>query len=224
MISRSKKTKSMVLLGLLTAILLLMSMTPLGYFNVGPLAITLNIIPVAIAGVALGPFGGAVAGGVFGITSFLQAMGIGGSSALGLICFEISPFLTFIHRVFSRVLAGFLTGVIFRLVIKFARLPFASALAGFMAAFLNTAFFTSSLILLFGNTEYMQGLIGGQNILVFAAGYVGINSVFEMVVSTFASSIIATALYRARLVHIPIKKRSIRAEKAVAETETENKI
>lgn len=207
MISRSKKTKSMVLLGLLTAILLLMSMTPLGYLNVGPLAITLNIIPVAIAGVALGPFGGAVVGGVFGITSFLQAMGIGGSSALGIICFEISPFLTFIHRVFSRVLAGFLTGLIFRFIVRFARLPFASAWAGFMAAFLNTVFFTGSLILLFGNTEYMQGLIGGRNVLVFAAGYVGINAVFEMAVSTFASSIIATALYRAKLVHIPIKKR-----------------
>ena len=72
--ARSKKTRSVVLLGLLTALLILMSMTPLGYLNIGPLAITLNIIPVAIAGIALGPLGGTIVGGVFGITSFLQAM------------------------------------------------------------------------------------------------------------------------------------------------------
>lgn len=203
--ARSKKTRSVVLLGLLTALLILMSMTPLGYLNIGPLAITLNIIPVAIAGIALGPLGGTIVGGVFGITSFLQAMGIGGSSALGLICFEIDPFLTFVHRVLSRVLAGFLTGVIFRFSLRSKKFPLASAIAGFSAAFLNTLLFTSSLIILFGNTEYMQGLIGGQNILLFAAGFVGINAVFEMAVSTFASSVIATALHRAKLIHIPIK-------------------
>jgi uncharacterized membrane protein len=204
--ARSKKTKSVVLLGLLTALLMLMSMTPLGYLNIGPLAITLNIIPVAIAGVALGPLGGTIVGGVFGITSFLQAMGIGGSSALGLICFEISPLLTFIHRVFSRVLAGFLTGIIFRFTVKFTKFPIASAVAGFAAAFLNTFFFTSSLLLFFGNTEYMQGLIGGRNILLFALGFVGINALFEMAVSTFASSAVSSALHRAKLVHIPKNK------------------
>ncbi|MBQ9746087.1 MAG: ECF transporter S component [Clostridia bacterium] len=204
--ARSKKTKSIVLLGLLTALLIIMSVTPLGYLNIGMLAITLNIIPVAIAGVALGPLGGAVVGGVFGITSFLQAMGIGGSSALGLICFEISPFLTFIHRVLSRVLTGYLTGVIFRFASRFAKVPVASAIAGFSAAFLNTFFFTGSLILLFGGTEYMQGLIGGQNILLFAVGFVGINAVFEMAVSTFATGAVSSALHRAKLIHIPQNK------------------
>lgn len=210
--ARSKKTKNIVLLGLLTAILIVMSMTPLGYLNIGVLAITLNIIPVAIAGVALGPLGGAIVGGVFGITSFLQAMGIGGSSAMGLICFEISPFLTFVHRVLSRVLAGYLTGVIFRFSAKFAKLPVASGIAGFSAAFLNTFFFTSSLILLFGNTEYMQELIGGQNILLFAVGFVGINAVFEMAVSTFASGAVSSALHRAKLIHIPQNNKKEKGE------------
>ena len=157
----------MVLLGLLTALLIVMSMTPIGYLNVGMLAITFNMIPVAIASIAIGPLGGAIVGGVFGITSFLQAMGIGGASALGVICFEINPFFTFIHRFFSRVLAGYLTGFIFRFLQKHVKFPLASAAAGFFAAILNTAFFMLSLVLLFGNTEYMKELIGGQNIFIF---------------------------------------------------------
>ena len=59
-------TAQLTLLGLMIAILLVMSYTPLGYLNIGPLAISFNVIPVAISAIVLGPVGGAVAGGVFG--------------------------------------------------------------------------------------------------------------------------------------------------------------
>ena len=64
--------KSMVLLGLRTAVIAVFSFTPIGSIPVGPLVITLNIIPIAIAAISLGPVGGAIIGGVFGIFSFLQ--------------------------------------------------------------------------------------------------------------------------------------------------------
>ena len=80
-------TSQLTILGLMSGILFLMAYTPLGYLNIGPLAVTFNVIPVAICAVVLGPTGGAVAGAVFGLTSFLQAMGIGGTSALGAALF-----------------------------------------------------------------------------------------------------------------------------------------
>ena len=79
--------KQLTLLGLMTALLLLMSFTPLGYLNIGPLAITFNVIPVAVSALALGPVGGLIAGSVFGLTSFLQAIGVGGVSMLGSTVF-----------------------------------------------------------------------------------------------------------------------------------------
>ena len=82
-------TAQLTLLGLMAAILLLMAYTPLGYLNIGPLAISFNVIPVAISAVVLGPVGGAVASAIFGLTSFLQCIGVGGSSAMGL-CFSVS--------------------------------------------------------------------------------------------------------------------------------------
>ena len=51
-------TSQITLLGLMIAILLLMAYTPLGYLNIGPLAITFNIIPVAISAITMGPVGG----------------------------------------------------------------------------------------------------------------------------------------------------------------------
>lgn len=77
------KTTQLTILGLMTAVLLLMAYTPLGYLNIGPLAITFNVIPVAICAITLGPAGGAAAGAVFGLTSFLQCIGVGGTSAMG---------------------------------------------------------------------------------------------------------------------------------------------
>lgn len=81
------KTTQLTILGLMTAVLLLMAYTPLGYLNIGPLAITFNVIPVAICAITLGPAGGAAAGAVFGLTSFLQCIGVGGTSAMGAVLF-----------------------------------------------------------------------------------------------------------------------------------------
>ena len=61
-------TSQLTILGLMAGILFLMAYTPLGYLNIGPLAVTFNVIPVAICAVVLGPTGGAVAGAVFGLT------------------------------------------------------------------------------------------------------------------------------------------------------------
>ncbi|MBQ6601401.1 MAG: ECF transporter S component [Clostridia bacterium] len=193
------KPKELTLMGLLTAVLLVMSFTPLGYLTIGPLAITLNMIPVAIGAIALGPKGGAVLGAVFGITSFLQCIGIGGTSPMGVILFEINPFLAFVQRFLPRFLMGLLTAYIYKFAKK-AISPAASFIAGFFAAFLNTALFMSLLVLLFGNTDYMTELMNGKNVIVFICTFVGINAVFEMLASTVLTGIIAKALEKAKLI------------------------
>ncbi len=202
----TKASTRLVLLGLLTAIMLLMSFTPLGYLNIGPLAITLNVIPLAIAGIALGPVGGLIVGAVFGLTSFLQCIGIGGTSAMGVICFEINPFFAFIQRFVPRALDGFLVGVMFQFLTKYMKTGFACAVSGFLAAFLNTLMFMGALILLYGNTEYLQDMIAGRNVIVFVCSFVGINAVFEMIASTLLVGAIGEALYKSRLLVRPALK------------------
>ena len=59
-------TRQMVTTAMLCAILLMMSFTPLGYLNIGPLAISFNMIPVDIGAIVLGPVGGLILGAVFG--------------------------------------------------------------------------------------------------------------------------------------------------------------
>ena len=193
-------TKQLVLLGLLTAILLLMAYTPLGYLNIGPLAITFNVIPVALAAVALGPVGGAIVGAVFGLTSFLPCI------AMGAVLFGINPFLAFIQRFIPRVLDGFLLGYIFRWVQKISN-PYVSCfVTGFCSALLNTLFFMSALILLYGSTDYVQGLMGGKNVIAFVCTFVGVNAVFEMLSSTILTGAVGTALIKSKLISQPANK------------------
>lgn len=193
------RSHSLTLLGLLTAILLVLSMTPLGYLNIGPLAISFNMIPVAVGAAALGPVGGAILGAVFGFTSFLQCLGIGGSSLMGVTLFGINPVLAFVQRFFPRLITGFLVGVIYRSVRKNTEPALAGGVAGCFAAFLNTVLFMGALVWLFGDTPYLQELMAGRSAVAFIAAFVGVNAVIEILASTIVTAALCGALEKAHL-------------------------
>ena len=194
---KKMSTRVFVLIPMLIAILII-----LGYVNIpqpAGLSITFNMIPVAIAAMAIGPFGGAIVGGAFGVISFLQCFGICGYSGMGAVLAGINPFLAFVQRFFPRLLDGLLLGWIFRLLRKHGGLniSFSCAATGFMAAFMNTLFFMTSLVWLFGGTEYMQNSMAGRGMLAYIVAAVGVNGVIEMIVSTILCGAIGLALYRA---------------------------
>ena len=193
-------TSQLTILGLMAGILFLMAYTPLGYLNIGPLAVTFNVIPVAICAVVLGPTGGAVPGAVFRLTSFLQAMGIGGTSALGAALFQINPFLSAVQCFVPRILDGLLIGYIFRGMRRKTNVYVSCAVTGFFSAFLNTLFFMSALIVMFGNTEVVQNLMGGRNVIIGCCLMVGVNAICEMVSSTILTAAVGTALSKAHLI------------------------
>ena len=187
-------TRRMVTLAMLSAILLIMSFTPLGYLNIGPLAISLNMIPVAIGAITLGPTGGAFLGAMFGITSFLQCIGIGGTSAMGVILFDIDPVLAFVQRFLPRLLAGLLSGFVYVGMKKWTNHTAAGFVTGFCAAVLNTVLFMTALVLCFGQSDYLQGLIGGRNVILFMCSFVGVNAVVEMFAVTAVVGVVGRVL------------------------------
>ena len=72
-IMRNKKASNMVLCAILIAIILMLAFTPgLGYIPLGAIRITTVHIPVIIGAILLGPNYGAILGGVFGLTSFIN--------------------------------------------------------------------------------------------------------------------------------------------------------
>ena len=174
---KGMSARELTTLGLLTGILLLMSFTPLGYFHTFGLDISLMMIPVGIGAMLMGPKAGTWLGFIFGATSFYQSMT--GSSPFSTMLFNINPFYTFLLCIPTRMLMGFLTGVIFKVVQKVDRKKTACFfVGGFFAAFLNTLFFMSVLIICYWNTEFIQGInetLGNLNPLPFVVAFVGVN-------------------------------------------------
>ena len=188
-------TRNFVLLALLVAVQIV-----LGYVNIpmpGGLHIVFNMIPMAIAAIALGPMGGAVIGGAFGMISFLQCFGICGFSGMGAALAAVNPFLSFVQRFFPRFIDGLLLGFIYRLLRGKANAYVSCAATGFMAAFLNTVLFMTSLVWLFGSTEYMQNSMAGRGMLTYIVASVGVNGLVEMLVSTAVTGAVGAALIRA---------------------------
>ena len=197
--NRKTKTAYMTLLAMLAAILIV-----LGFVNIPQpfgLSITFNMIPVAIAAIAMGLPGGALIGGVFGLVSFLQCFGVLGFSAMGAALVTVNPLLMFIQRFVSRVLVGVLAALVYS-ALKKTKLPLyvQGLITGFSAAFFNTLFFMTLLVLLFGQTEYLQNLMAGRSVMAFIIASVGINAVVEMAVAAVVTGAAAVALKKARMI------------------------
>ena len=176
-------------LALLVAILLVLNYTPLGYLQIGPLSASLLTVPVAIGAMTMGPTAGAILGGVFGATSFIQA--VEGKSAMGAALFQVSPFGTFVVCFVARVLVGLCAGLIFAALRK--AMPknekLCCFLGGLAAPVLNTVFFMGFLVLIFYNCEYVQNLantLGAANAFMFIVLLVGVQAIFEWAICCVA--------------------------------------
>lgn len=157
--NRSSRTVKLVEMALLVAIILILAFTPLGYIKTLGLEITLIVVPVTIGAIILGPLGGAVLGAVFGITSFIQCFGM---SPFGAVLLGINPFGTFVVCVVSRILMGWLTGLIYKGLSKFPKMKnWKILIANLAGPILNTFFFMSTLVIFFFSSDYIQSLAGG---------------------------------------------------------------
>lgn len=194
----------LVLTALLTALIIVMAFTPLGYLKAGAIEITFITIPVIIGAVLLGPVGGLFLGAVFGITSFIQCFGM---STFGVALFSVSPLHTAIVCIVPRVLMGWLTAVIFKAVSSKDKTSFVQYLVVSIAGpLLNTILFTGTLLLLFNNAPIIIQLkeqFGSTNVMAFAAAFVGVNGLIEAGVC----AVLGTALCKA--LSVAMKKMKI---------------
>ena len=191
-------TKYLVEMALLVAIILIMAFTPIGYIRTAGLEITLIVVPVAVGAVTLGPMAGAILGGVFGVTSFIQCFGM---SPFGTALLSINGFLTFLVCVPTRILMGWLTGLIYQ-GLRRTKLPsgVSVTISNLCCPLLNTTFFMGAIVLCFYNTEYIQSLVtslGAQNALLFVIAFVGVNGLLEAVLCFVVGTAISAALKKA---------------------------
>ncbi len=189
-------TRWLVQVAVLAAIIVVMSVTPLGYLKVGTVEITFLMIPVIIGSIVIGVKAGTILGAIWGFTSFLQCFG---ASAFGTMLFSYNPFYTFIVCLVPRVLMGLLVGLLFKAIYSADKTPgstLAFSFASIVGPLLNTLLFVGGVFLMFWNEPGIVELRGGMNVLAFFVAFVGVNGLVEAIVSFFVGAAVSRAVYK----------------------------
>jgi len=181
MSNTSTKVRQITLAAILTAIILLMAFTPLGYLRVGLVSITFLVIPVVIGGMTLGPIWGGFLGAVFGATSFAQCfMG----DMFGAALVAISPIATLVTCFIPRILIGVVAGLLFPAIWKASKNGVLSfVVTAVVGTLTNTILFVGMVIVFFQSSYF-----GGAGVGSIIAGFFTFNMVLELVVNTIVSA------------------------------------
>jgi uncharacterized membrane protein len=205
----TSSTGKMVRLAVLAAVLIVMGFTPLWYLKLNPvMTITFNMIPVVIGAIILGPTSGAILGGIFGLTSFAQALT--GADALGVALLNqsaLSAILLFIMCFVPRVLAGWLPGLVFRAVDsklgKSVGGRIASvAITALSGSVFNTIFFVAAFVGFFATNDLITGAFQTTSVWAIITILITVNALVEAIVCT----IIGGAVGRALIHFIPVRR------------------
>lgn len=191
--NRSEKVHKITLTAILMAIIVLMSVTPLGYLKMGIVSITLLPIPVVIGGIVLGPGYGALLGGVFGVTSFVQCFGM---DAFGTALMGLSPLRTLVVCLAPRVLIGLFAGLLYPLLRRLDRGGVVSAaVTALVGALTNTVFFVGLVILFFKDT-YFAGSGVWEIIMIFFSVNIAVEALVCAVVGAALSKVLLRFVMR----------------------------
>lgn len=182
----------LTLIALFIAIMMIMNFTPIGYISTGLFSITLLTIPVALGAACAGPVGGAILGLVFGLTSFLQAFGIGFFvDPSAAVLFPENPFGYTVMCFVPRILTGLISGFVFLLFERKNKIGFpAFIISAGLVPILNTLLFMTFFALFYRNT-----ILGGASVMAVILSAFTINFVVEFTVTLIAGVIINKTIY-----------------------------
>lgn len=191
--SKKSKLSNHTLTAMFIAIILLMDFTPLGYITTGLFSITLMTVPVALGAICSGIAGAAVLSFVFGLTSFLQAFGIGffiDSSAA--ILFTEKPLSYTVLCFIPRIAAGIFASLIFKAFEKFDKTGItAKAVSSAVVPITNTVLFMSFYIMLYKDT-----VLAGKTFMTVFLSAITLNFFIELLATVLISTSVGAAVYK----------------------------
>lgn len=198
-----KNTSDLVKMALFVAIIILLSVTPLGYIHLGVINATTIQIPVIIGAILFGWKKGAFLGGVFGITSMIK-----NTVQPNATSFVFSPFVPVFGKdkgslfaivvcIVSRVMIGVVARLLFKALSKTKLSKALSAgVCGFCGALTNTILVMGGIYLFFGRSysaakdQAYETLIGTVMATITGIG------ITEALVSAVISAAVCVPLFK----------------------------
>ena len=142
--------RKMSIIAVLSAISIMLSMTPLGFIPIGPTNATIMHIPVIIGAIVEGPIVGISVGFIFGATSLLRALTMPTITSFAFI----NPLVS----VLPRVIIGIAAYYVYKLAVKLTKNVFVSGwITGVIGSLVNTVGVLGMVYVLYG-AKYAQAL------------------------------------------------------------------
>lgn len=195
---KNKKLKSLIILTMFIMIEIVLTITPLGFIQLGPIRATTLHIPVILAGFLLGYKKGMIVGLTFGILSVLV-----NTFMPTVTSFVFSPFYSLgefngnfyslIIAIVPRVILG-ISGRLIYDILKFIKFDEIKVIIGTaLATILHTTMVMSLIYLFFKNDYSSAKEIGLNELVTLIITVITVNGFMEMLVAV----IIVLGLYKA---------------------------
>ncbi|CAM3646499.1 ECF transporter S component [Erysipelothrix urinaevulpis] len=179
---KNQTNKKLVQISFFGMIIVVMSLTPLGFIQVGPIKATLVHIPVIFASLLLGSKFGGMMGFIFGFMSLIQ-----NTMAPGLLSFAFSPmipvigtssgsWLALIIVFIPRIIVGLIPGYLYHKTKSLS----VSVLSG---SLLNTILVLSLIGILFTNAYASAMNVNASSLIKIIVGIVFTNGMIEALIA-----------------------------------------
>lgn len=178
--SQKIKTRQMVLLAILTAVILVLQLT--GFAIKLPFLgtpVSLVLVPITLGAMILGPISGAILGFVFGAEVYIVC-GVMGTDPFTAFLFQDAPIATAGICLIKSTLAGYLSGLAFKLLRDKNRVA-ATFSAAIVTPVVNTGVFILGCLLIKSTMEgfMVKSGIDGSVVYFLIIGCAGINFLLE---------------------------------------------
>lgn len=202
------KTKNKVLrlvqIAILFALVVVLQIVSAVMPKIGPVSITLTLVPVVVGAILFGKSGGATMGFAFGLIVLINC--IVGLDIGGNILWNAHPFFCAIICFVKGIAAGFVPALLYRAVcgkkenISGGRKYLAALVAATSAPIVNTGLFVAGMFIFFKDTLYAWA--GGTNVVTYVIlTLAGINFLVEFIINVALSPAIV------RIVDVVKKKK-----------------
>lgn len=192
--NKKNKTFRMVLLGMLSAIIIIQTTIPfLGYIPMGPLSLTIIQVTVIIAAIVLGTMQGAIVGGIWGIITFIRAF-VAPTSIIAPIIFT-NPLVSVLPRILIGVVAAY---VFHRLLSGKLNETARMSVAGVLGSLTNTVLVLGFIYIFYGEPYANFLKLDMDQLLPALLTIVATNGITEAILSGVLTPIISKPLLRMR--------------------------
>lgn len=207
---RKSQTLGMVQVALFAALIIIMAFTPfLGYIPLGFTRATIIHIPVIIGSVLLGPKKGAVLGGIFGLTSFIN-----NTMNPTVTSFVFTPFyslgemqggigsiiICFIPRILVGVVPYFVFhGLYKKMKAKNSGMIMSLGIAGLAGSLTNTLLVMNLIFLFFKDAYAAANGVAANAVYGFILSVIAMNGIPEAIVAAVIVAIVGRTLLKSHI-------------------------